>query len=363
MTAQRSQPLSAVRHGVPLADKVAFLQRPDTYAKPTHRVESIETHMAWVFLTETRAYKLKKPVRYAYLDFSSLEARRIDTFEEVRLNRVLAPDVYLGTVPLTRITGTEMGETHDGGHSTAMALDGDGSVIDWLVVMRRLSRERMLDAVLEARTWSAGEIDLVVRWLIRFYQYAPRIDLPADVYLAGLRRDIRENRDELWSMQALPEPDRPLVQAVADRLLRCTHAHATRLGRRAADRRIVEGHGDLRPEHVHLGPPPAVIDCIEFNRGFRILDIVDDLGFLRLECERLGAASVGEQIFETYRTAMDDAVDETVVAFYMAHRALLRAKIALWHLNDHDVRLADRWLERTLEYLQLAAMNAERAET
>lgn len=333
--------------GVPLARKVAFLSRPAAYPGAATAVEAIETHMAWVFLTRSRAYKLKKPVRYAFLDFSTLEARRRDCEEEVRLNRALAPDVYLGTVPLT---------AGDGG----LAVGGGGSVVDWLVVMRRLERARMLDRGLAEGAWTSPQIDAVVAWLVRFYAQARRVSISPAKYRARLAREIEEDRAELVALRRLGAAE-TRASAVAAELQAFIHRCAALLDARVDARRIVEGHGDLRPEHVYLGPPPAVIDCIEFNASFRELDVVDDLAFLALECERLGAAEVGRLVLDAYARQSKDRPTPALVAFYMGRRALLRAKIALWHLRDHEVRREHEWVARALRYVELAEAHAAHA--
>jgi aminoglycoside phosphotransferase family enzyme len=126
-----------------LSDRVAFLSCPETYPDPPERVEPIETHMAWVFLSEQHAWKLKKPVRTRSLDFSTVEARRRDCLLEVELNQRLAPGVYQGIVPLTVDAS---GRLH-----LASGSDGpQGAVVDWLVQMRRLPRALMLDARIAA---------------------------------------------------------------------------------------------------------------------------------------------------------------------------------------------------------------------
>ena len=125
-----------------IAEKVAFLCRPEAYASRPTRVELKETHMSCLFLTDRHVWKLKKPARYDYLDFSTVEARKADCELEVELNRRLAPDVYLGVVPL-------VSDPHG-----RMHIGGEGRIIDWLVVMRRLPEDRMLDAAIHAHTVS-----------------------------------------------------------------------------------------------------------------------------------------------------------------------------------------------------------------
>jgi aminoglycoside phosphotransferase family enzyme len=123
---------------------------------------------------------------------------------------------------------------------------------------------------------------------------------------------------------------------------------------------VVEGHGDLRPEHVYLGPEPAVIDCLEFNRDFRIQDWADELAYLAMECERLGSPGVGKVILETCCRALDDRPPATLIDFYKAYRALLRANLAIQHLRDEDVGDPEKWRLRTAEYLDLAETYAGR---
>lgn len=134
--------------------------------------------------------------------------------------------------------------------------------------------------------------------------------------------------------------------------------HEPLLSARVAAGRVLEGHGDLRPEHICLVEPPAVIDCLEFNDAFRALDVADELAFLALECERLGAAALGMRLFTDCTAALDDRVPAVLFDFYAAGRALLRAKLAAWHLADVPAELHDKWSARVREYLGLAGRHA-----
>ncbi len=329
---------------VRLTAKVAFLRRPDSYPAGVSLVEAIETHMAWVFLAGERAYKLKKPVRYPFLDFSTLDARRHLCLEEVRLNRRLSPHVYLGTMSLTADDDRNL------------HLGGDGEPVEWLVVMRRLPRERMLDAALAAGRSSDARVEPVARLLADFFANAPPEPQQPEAYLARLREDVAENRSELLAHVSRDQQAR--VRSVARGLEAFLRRDAALLADRVRHGKVVEGHGDLRPEHVFLGPPPAVIDSIEFNRSFRILDPADELSFLGLELERLEAPGTGALFLRVYRERTGDNPPERLLAFYAAHRGLLRAKIAIWHLTD-DVPDPYTWVRRCATYLKLAARHTE----
>ena len=327
--------------------KLGFLKRPDAYPEAPSRVESVETHMSWVFLTDTHAYKLKKPVRYAYLDFSTVEARRLDCEQEVRLNRRLAADVYLGVMPLVRDA------------EGRLRLGGEGEAVDWLVRMRRLPAERMLDHLLRSGSVEQAEICQLARRLARFYATAAADVITPEAYRQGLAERIEDNLHELGSPEFGLDPDQ--TQRLACLQLSFLQTHAGLFDRRVRQGRIVEGHGDLRPEHVCLLPQPVVIDCLEFKREFRILDPADELGYLALECERLHAPEVGRWLLESYREASGDAPPVALIHFYQSCRAVLRAKLAVWHLRDDGRHPPGKWLATARDYLDLAQRHAEQA--
>jgi poly-gamma-glutamate synthesis protein (capsule biosynthesis protein) len=329
-----------------LATKVSRLRDPAAWPEPTTRVEAIETHMAWVFLTDRHAYKLKKPVRYEFLDFSTLERRRAMCQEEVRINR-MAPSVYLGIVSLTR------------DRSGALSVGGEGEVVDWLVHMRRLPRERMLDRVIAA-SGGPGRHDLarLADLLAGFYRTAPAVEIAPPDYLHRFAEDI------LLSSRALEHPELGVpgsrVVSLVEALQRFLARESELLDARVRAGRIVEGHGDLRPEHICLLPDrPVIIDGLEFNRDFRVLDPADELSFLSVECERLGAPLIGPDLLRRYAALAGDVIPPALVAFYAGFRALLRARLAIWHLRDPIVRDRERWPALAREELRLAEAHVE----
>ncbi|XKE46552.1 hypothetical protein LG302_05270 [Halomonas organivorans] len=332
---------------VPLGDKVAHLSRPGAYPDFDGEVEVKETHMAFVFLVGERVYKLKKPVEYRHRDCHRLASREFLCREEVRLNRRLAPDVYLGVEPL--------GRDADGG----LALSRHEGIVDWLVVMRRLPEDRLLDAAVTRGDVAPDRIDALADLLGRFYAGLVAEDLPPEAYIAHFVREQAKNREVMTDRRFAMPGDR--VTAVLDRLDRLLDEDPEPLGRRAREGRIKEGHGDLRPEHVCLVEPPVVIDCLEFNRFLRLVDPFDELSLLALECERLGAAWIGERLRRRVARRLGDAPDPRVLAFYRAYRACLRARLALSHLLEPDPRDPEIWEPLARDYLALAEPAARRA--
>lgn len=301
--------------------------------------------MSFVFLTRAHAYKLKKPVRYEELDFRTEERRRRCCEAELRLNRRLARSVYLGLLPVRR--------TREG----ALGLGGSGRTLDWLVVMRRLPSDRMLDTALARPALERAEVLPVARHLAAFYARSRPIEISPRAHRRRLRRGVLRDVRELSRPELGLDASR--VAAVGDALLRWLEQHRALLDARVRAGRVVEGHGDLRPEHVCLGPEPAILDCLEFSRPLRAVDPADELAFLGLECERLGRPEVGGWFVDAYRDATRDEPPAELLRFYRSQRALRRATLAAWHLLDPVVLDPARWRERARRYLALVDFPAE----
>ncbi len=330
-----------------LARKVAHLSEPSSYPGGTSEVRALETHLSWVFLTDTHAYKLKKPVRHDECDLTTVGARAAHCRMEIVLNRRLSDGVYLGAVPLGM---------NAAGH---MQLDRGGEVVDWLIRMRRLPAERMLDRLVLSRRLREGELRALVMLLTRFYRACRAQPMQPEEFRARIAARIADNTFELCAVEG--ELPTRRVEDVGERQLAFLERNAALFDRRVILGHVVEGHGDLRPEHVCLEPTPQVIDCLEFSRDLRIVDAAEELGFLALECERLGAARVKRELFEAYADLSGDRPDARLVDFYQSHHACVRAKLALWHLRERERDDREKWLRRAGEYLHLAAQHLEPA--
>lgn len=323
-----------------LAAKVAFLRQPGSFPEATCRVEARETHMSWVFLLDTCVYKLKKPVRYDCLDFRSLAARRFYCEEELRLNRRLAPGVYLGIVSLNV---DPLGQ---------LELGGSGEAVDWLVRMRRLPDERMLDALILRGVLCENDLDRLVETLAAFYRALPPEYPDPAAFRARLCRHIEDDAAGLEAGPGALPPE--LVRPVAAAQLAAVDRMADAFAARIRNGRIVEGHGDLRPEHVCLERPVSIIDCLEFARALRVLDVADELAFLSLECERLGAPAAAALLLDRFWRLSGDRPPSALVSFYKSYRSTSRGHIALRHLGEPRLRHSGHWRRRAAAYLQLA---------
>lgn len=333
--------------GSTLDAKVKFLSRPDAYRPTPGEVVCRETHMSWVFLVGDRVYKFKKPVRFPYLDFSSLTRREAACRAELRLNRALAPDIYLDVLPLV--------DTGKG-----LSIGGAGVPVDWLVVMKRLDERDMLDCLIAEQRVDILKLGRLVAALAQFYRSATPVLLSAAIHLADWKRSLAYNRrvllDRRFGMPA------GLVQRIDRAQRRFLDRRSGLIVARLRHRRIVSGHGDLRPEHIWLGDTVRIIDCLEFNPRLRVVDPFDEVAYLSLECERLGAAWVGTFIERRMKRMLRDGPAEELFTFYRCHRATLRARLAIAHLLEVHPRTPERWPRLATAYLKLAEKSARKLE-
>lgn len=318
--------------------KLAFLSDPAGYPERPDAVEVRETNMSWVFLTDRHAYKMKKPVERPFLDFRDLAARRHFCAEEVRLNRRFAPSVYLGVVALTVSAAGRY------------ALDGAGEFVEPLVKMRRLPAERTLEAQLREGCVERASLMRFARKMARFYRDAAPLHLDPEALAHHLHADIAENVSVLDDAGLAMPRDR--LRRSVEAQWACLADAWPVMAARAAEGRFVEGHGDLRPEHVYLLADPCALDCLEFNLRFRVLDPADELSFLGLECAALGDETIAGDLLTVYRRETADRPPEALLRFYRVFRACVRAKLAAWHVAVPGERAPRPWLDKARSYLE-----------
>lgn len=325
---------------------LAHLASPGAFPSWSGAATRHETHMSWVFFAGDAVYKLKKPIRLPYLDFTTVAKRRAACEAEHRLNQRLAPGVYLGVVPIVR-------------HEADLRIGGTGEPVDWLVLMRRLDLSRTLETQLRARV-ALAETDALARRLAGFYRRTPRRHPAPQRHLAAWRALLALNRSVLLTSElAMPAG---LVRRVLATQARFIDRYAPLLIERVRTGRIVDAHGDLRPEHIWMGPPILIIDRLEFSAELRSVDWLDELAYLEIETERLGAGQVGERVRRRVCTFLDDRPPETLRLFYASMRAMLRARLSIAHLLEPYPRTPEKWPAQTRAYLEIAVQHASRLD-
>jgi aminoglycoside phosphotransferase family enzyme/predicted kinase len=324
-----------------LSRLIEALSDPSAYPDAADAVEVRQTHISVVFLAGSFAYKVKKPVNLGFVDYGTSERRRHFCEEEVRLNRRLAPDVYLGVAPVVR----------DGDR---VRLEGEGEAVEWAVKMARLPDAAALRARLERGELTAEALGELADRLAAFHASAEGGErVAASASFEVVARNARENFE-----QAAPQAGVTLSRAVLDRLKVRTESALARL-RGVIEDRAARGvardtHGDLRLDHVYWFPERTrpndwvVVDCIEFADRFRHADPVADVAFLAMELTHSGRDDLAAAFSEGYLRASGDGQGGALLPFYKAYRAAVRGKVEGMKLAESEIPEAGRRAAREL---------------
>ncbi|WP_143140553.1 AAA family ATPase [Nannocystis exedens] len=349
--------MAAFEDTMELAALIAALSDPRAFGRDAGvRVEVVQTHVSVVFLVEDDVYKLKKPVDLEFLDYSTLSRRRHFCQLEVELNRRLAPDVYLGTLPVVQVDDqVRVGRELDEG--------GDLEVIDWVVHMRRLPDAARLGARVAAGEADAHLMQRLGATIAGFHARARRGPaVSAWATFAAVAGNCRQNFTQLAGLGVVTEQLLTRVERATEEALARGHAAIDGRARRHVPR---DTHGDLRLEHVYWFPEREapddllVIDCIEFGEQFRCADPVADLAFLVMDLRDAGRRDLADALAEGYfAVTPDDEASEgrALLPLYIAYRATVRAKVEAFKAREPEVPEAEaRAAEaRARRYLLLA---------
>jgi aminoglycoside phosphotransferase family enzyme/adenylate kinase family enzyme len=288
-----------------------------------------ETHASWVFVAGERAYKVKKPVTLAFLDYGTLARRLAACREEVRVNRELAPDVYVGVRAIVRTAG-----------GFALADEHAAGAVEYAVEMRSFDEAETLAGLIAAGTLTRERVRAVARRLAAFHRAAPVVDGGGprevlDMWLANVRELADVSRALAWRVDLMEGFGTAFVAA-----------HEGEIERRGLAGLVRDGHGDLRCEHVLAREPVRVVDRVEFDPALRRTDVACDLAFLTMDLEALGQRWAADELVGAYRSEGVDPGSEALRSFYAAHRALVRAKVALIAASGQQGDPAEGLLEQ-----------------
>lgn len=292
------------------------MSEPLFYPHPVTRIERRDTHISSVFLTGRWVYKMKKPVNFGFLNFESLEARRIFCEREVILNQRLAENVYDRIIRITREEGGRFG------------MDGPGEVIEYAVKMKELPDSASLRMLLAEGMVSVEDMEKLGRHLAAFYESSARsaeIDHYGHPEVIALNMEENFKQVEPFGGEFFSEEEWEFVRQAS----RTFFVNRRRVFEKRIDQgRIRDGHGDLRCEHVYLHGGIQIIDCIEFNDRFRYGDVASDLAFLHMDMEHLGHASLSGPLLAAYARRAEDPSVYALLDFYAAYRAAVKVKVA-----------------------------------
>ncbi len=300
---------------VPLEELIAKLSEPGALVDG-EQAEVVQTHISVVFLAGNRAWKVKKPIRlWSLLDYGTVVARKHWCEEEVRLNRRLAPDLYRGVVPITR-------------EGDALAIGGSGEVVEHAVEMRRIPEGLTLRDQLEAETLTQDAVENVARRLAAFGE-AHRIEGEAAKNGLPSRFGQVMRRNFTGSSGGVPDPFPASVHdGLRGRIVRRLAQSRERIRKRVRDGLMVDGHGDIRLEHVLATDGRIeIIDCCEFTERLRHVDPLSDAAFLAMELALFDRADLAHAFERTYLDAAGDPDGAALLPLYRAYRAHVRAMV------------------------------------
>lgn len=322
---------------------IQALLDPHCYPHPVGAVRLIETHISWLLLTGSFAYKIKKPVQFEFVDFHTLEQRRRYCHEELRLNSRLAPEIYLDVVPIV-------------GTPASPVVGGGGVAIEYAVRMREFSQDDLLDHRLAAGQIAPRHIDALGDICARFHAQAAIAAAPSpygtpEQLLAPALANFR-------TIDALVSGDDAHTRV--ERLRTWTVAEHARLidtfARRKKDNRIRECHGDMHLGNIALiGEHITVFDCIEFNDDFRWIDVMNDMAFAIMDLAARGRPDFGQRLLNRYLGSSADYAGLAVLRFYLVYRAMVRAKVSCIRACQSEASAPVRE-EQWRDFLQLVAL-------
>lgn len=332
------------------SELIAALQNPALYDHPVEYFEVIETHISWVLLTGRFAYKIKKPVNFEVLDFSSLNKRRHFCHCEVRANQGLSPEVYLAVLPIT-------------GSLTNPSFAGEGEVIEYAIMMREFSQENLLLEVLKRQELSSSIIDEIATTLASFHKQASR-NIPNN-YIGTKEQvyaPVKQNFEQILALLK-PEDDRQIITQLSNWAEKEWLHLQDIFTKRRQEGCVRECHGD-----VHLGnivlidKKPIIFDCIEFNEEFRWTDVMADVAFLAMDLIDCQQPELANQFVSYYLEHTGDYDGLHVLAYYLSYRAVVRAKINLFRLQQTaDQRERDEIYNHYSRYMRLALQFTQQA--
>ena len=325
------------------------LLNPEIYPDRPAVIKFMETHISLLFLTGDHVYKVKKPVDFGFLDFTSLEKRKFFCEQEVKLNRRLSPTLYLGIIRITK-------------EGDRIHLEGKGEPVEYAVKMKQIPEEKLMDKLLEKKQVTPKMIEAVSEKLVQFYFAAETNDLiKSFAKPERVKQDTDENFEQTERYIDVTVP-REVYEEVKNKTNEFFRTNGKIFQRRIASDRIRDCHGDLRLEHIFWGDEISIFDCIEFNQRFRYTDVAADIAFLAMDLDYHGREDLSEHLMGAYVGESGDHELMEVLDFYKCYRAYVRGKVESFRLDDPHIPKGEKEeaLKRAQKYFSLAHRYAQR---
>jgi uncharacterized protein len=321
---------------------IAFLESPASYPHGPTEVRAIQTHISWVFIASPFVFKVKKPVNLGFLDFSTLERRRHFCQREVELNRRLAPEVYLGVVPIYKA-------------ASSFSFNREGEIAEYCVKMRELPHGYFLNELLEKGQVGEKEIARAISRLRSFYE----AETPTpEIEQWGTPEKLKISTDENFA-QVEPFIGQTISRVAFETIRHFTNqfyiANENLFRERIQQRRILDCHGDLHLDHIHITSERlSIFDCIEFNDRLRFIDIAADLAFLAMDFDFKGRPDLADLLLKTAAREFHDDGLLRVADFYKCYRAFVRGKVESIQAAERETKNLQEHKKQAARYFRLA---------
>ena len=321
-----------------------LLKNPKFYGPNVKSVKIIQTHISYVALTGSFAYKVKKPVNFGFLDFSTLEKRKFFCEEELRLNKRLCPETYLDVLPITR-------------KNNSFELNGKGEVVEYVLKMREFPQEKIMTNLLRQGKIDEEKIDHLCDILVGFYNsQTPPKEITKYGELKVIKQNVDENFDQTKSFIDLTIPKR-IYRNIKEANTKLFERKKEIFSHRIKAGCIKDCHGDLHSGNIVITDDKIhIFDCIEFNKRFRFGDVASDIGFLAMDLDFLGHPYLSSYFIEKYVEKSGDTGIFDVLNFYKSYRAYVRGKVIGFKLNDTSIDKKEKQetIETAKKYFDLS---------
>lgn len=323
---------------------VEDLQEPEAYPEEVSEVELVQTHISFVFLTDKLVYKVKKPVNFGFLDFSTLEKRKYYCEQEVKLNSRLSPEYYLDVIPVVERNGK-------------LRFWGEGELVDYAVRMKKLPMDRQMKYLLQKGELTDEMLDRVAQKIAVFHNEAetsPEIENFGELSAVKYNTDENFEQTEKYIGKTISKEQFESLKSYTDEFYQQNEGL---IQSRIEDKRIRDCHGDLHMEHILITNDDVVVfDCIEFNDRFRYSDTAADIAFLAMDLDYYGRGDLSNKLIEYYSKHSGDEKVKDMIIFYKIYRAYVRGKVISFKLDDPHISQEekDKAAKDAHKYFELA---------
>jgi uncharacterized protein len=307
---------------------VDALLSSEAYPQETGKIELIQTHISFVFLTKNYVYKIKKAVNFGFLDFSTLEKRRVFCEKELQLNRRLCPEIYLEVVSINK--------------SICIKINGSGKIIEYALKMKRLPQERIMTLLLKENKVDKKTIDNIAKIVADFHSKAQN---NPEISAFGSLKIVRTNWDENFAQttkyinHTISQMEFQFIQNKIDTFM---EKSMSLFESRITDKRIRDCHGDLHSGNIFITDKICIFDAIEFNDRFRYSDVAADVAFLAMDLDFQQRSDLADYFIERYIRYSKDLQLTQLLPFYKCYRAYVRGKVVSFRLDDPNIKTEEK---------------------